>query len=254
MKRDYILYSELICLFLIGCTQTEKVKKVSELLLSAGQHSQDFTKTVSKTLSCRYLLFLPEGYGQKQKWPMIMFLHGSGQSGDDVNKVKEHGPPKIVEEQKEFPFILISPQCPKDQWWDDKIELLINLLDDIVSSYDVDTERIYLTGLSIGGYGTWALAATYPDRFAAIAPVCGGGSRAIAYRARNVPVWAFHGAKDQVVPLKESEDVIAAVKEFGGDAKLTVYPSAGHDAWTQTYENQELYDWFLKHRKNSETE
>ncbi len=255
MKRDYILYFELICLFLIGCTETEKVKMVSEPILSAVQHSQDFAKTVSKTLSCRYLLFLPEGYGQKkQKWPMIMFLHGAGQSGDDVNKVKEHGPPKIVEKQKDFPFILVSPQCPKDEWWYDKIELLINLLDDIVSRYDVDTERIYLTGLSIGGYGTWALAAAYPDRFAAIAPVCGGGSRAIAYRVKDIPVWAFHGAKDEVVPLKESEEAVTAIKEFGGDARLTVYPDAGHDAWTQTYENQEFYDWFLKHRKNSKTE
>lgn len=261
MKRDCIFYLEgrwkrlLTCLLLIGCNQSEKVRTVSEPVLSAGQHSQSFSKTVSKILGCRYLLFLPEGDGRKeQKWPMIMFLHGAGQSGDDVNKVKELGPPRIVERQKEFHFILISPLCPKDQWWYDKIELLISLLDDVVSRYDVDTERIYLTGLSIGGYGTWDLAGAYPDRFAAIAPVCGGGSRAIAYRSRNIPVWAFHGAKDQVVPLKESEDVIAAVKDFGGDAKLTVYPDVGHDAWTQTYENQELYDWFLKHRKNSETE
>ena len=101
---------------------------VSKPILPASQHSQDFVKTVSKTLGCRYLLFLPEGYTRKkQKWPMIMFLHGSGQSGDDVNKVKELGPPKIVERQKDFPFILVSPQCPKDEWWYDKIELLINL-------------------------------------------------------------------------------------------------------------------------------
>jgi predicted peptidase len=223
--------------------------------LPPGQHSQAFEKTITKSISCQYLLFLPTSYGEnEQRWPMIMFLHGAGQRGDDVNKVKEHGPPKIVENQKDFPFILISPQCPNDDWWPDKTEVLINLLDDVVSRYDVDTERIYLTGLSMGGYGTWALAGRYPDRFAAIAPVCGGGSFYMAYKLKDVPVWAFHGAKDDLIPLRESEDVVNFVKEFGGDARLTVYSDAGHDSWTQTYDNQELYDWFLKHRKSSKAE
>ena len=163
--------------------------------------------------------------------------------------MKKHGPPKIVEKQRDFPFIVVSPQCLAGDWWTEKNEVLINLLDDIVARYDVDTERIYLTGLSMGGYGTWALAYEYPKRFAAIVPICGGGKRFMAHKLKDIPIWAFHGAKDNVVPLKESEEMVNAVKKQGGDAKLTVYPNAHHDSWTVTYNNQELYDWFLKHRK-----
>ena len=157
------------------------------------------------------------------------------------------------EDEYDFPFIVVSPQCPAGDWWTDKVEVLIGLLDDIVSRYDVDTDRIYLTGLSMGGYGTWSLAAAHPDRFAAMAPICGGGKRFMAYRLNKVPVWAFHGAKDGVVPPKESEEMVTAIKARGGDAKLTVYPDAGHDSWTATYDNQELYDWFLKHRISDRT-
>lgn len=239
-----------VALFLVGCGQTEKIKMASDPVLSPGQHPQVFEKTITKTLSCKYLLFLPDGFSKKkQGWPMILFLHGAGERGSDLKKVKKHGPPKIVEKRKDFPFIVVSPQCPKDDWWTDKVEVLTHLLDDIVAKYDVDTERIYLTGLSMGGYGTWTLAAAYPDRFAAIAPICGGGKRIMALRLKDIPVWAFHGAKDRVVPLKESEEMVNAIKTRGGDARLTVYPDAGHDSWTVTYNNKELYDWFLKHRK-----
>lgn len=215
------------------------------------QRSQTFEKTITKTLGCQYWLFLPEGYGERQQqWPMILFLHGAGERGSDLKKVKKHGSPKIVENRKDFPFIVVSPQCPKDDWWTDKVEVLINLLDDIVARYDVDTERIYLTGLSMGGYGTWDLSCRYPERFAAIAPICGGGSLGRACNLKNVPVWAFHGAKDKVVPVARSAEMVNAVKACGGDAKLTVYPDTGHDCWTVTYDNKELYDWFLEHRKN----
>jgi len=237
-------------MFWSGCvTPKQRIVKFPPAL-SPGQHSQAFKKTITRTVSCQYLLFLPEGYGEKKQcWPMILFLHGAGERGNDLRKVKKHGPPKIVEKKKDFPFIVVSPQCPKDDWWTEKVEVLINLLDDIVARYDVDTERIYLTGLSMGGYGTWALAAAYPDRFAAIAPICGGGKRLMAHRLEDVPVWAFHGAKDKVVPVKESEEMVNAIKARGGNAKLTVYPDAGHDSWTETYNNKKLYDWFLKHRK-----
>jgi len=249
MKSSYV-YLVAMALFLIGCAQMKKVKTKSDPVLSPGQHCQVFEKIITKTLSCQYLLFLPAGYGEKQqRWPTILFLHGAGERGSDLNLVKKHGPPKIVENKKDFPFIVVSPQCPQGQWWPEKVEVLINLLDDIVSRYKVDKERIYLTGLSMGGYGTWTLAAAYPERFAAIAPICGGGQRYAADRLKDVPVWAFHGAKDPLVPLRESEEMVNAIKARGGDAKLTIYPDAGHDSWTVTYDNQELYDWFLKHRK-----
>ena len=133
--------------------------------------------------------------------------------------------------------------------WTDKVYVCINLVDDIAARYKVDKKRIYLTGLSMGGYGTWALASAYPERFAAIAPICGGGSRIMSLRLKDIPIWVFHGAKDRVVPLEESEEMVNAIRKRGGDVKFTIYPDAGHDSWTESYNNQELYDWFLEHSK-----
>ncbi|MHC4242340.1 MAG: carboxylesterase family protein [Planctomycetota bacterium] len=215
------------------------------------QQSQKFEKKITKTVSCDYLLFLPEDYGKKrQRWPLMVFLHGAGERGSDLNKVKVHGPPKIVKNRKDFPFIVVSPQCPEGDWWTEKVEVLINLVDDIAARYKVDKKRIYLTGLSMGGYGTWALASAYPERFAAIAPICGGGSRIMSLRLKDIPIWVFHGAKDRVVPLEESEEMVNAIRKRGGDVKFTIYPDAGHDSWTESYNNQELYDWFLEHSKS----
>jgi predicted peptidase len=252
MKAVYLLCFALAASFLIGCAQTEKSEMKFSMLERGGQHSHTFNKTITKTLSCNYLLFLPEDYGREKKsWPLMLFLHGAGERGSDIEKVKVHGPPKIVQTKKDFPFIVVSPQCPEDEWWTDKTEMLINLFDDIVARYDVDTERIYLTGLSMGGYGSWALASKYPDRFAAVVPICGGGDPILARTLKDVPIWAFHGAKDSVVPVEESKRLVEAVNARGGNAKLTIYPDANHDSWTETYNNPKLYDWLLEHRRMS---
>jgi predicted peptidase len=252
MKAAYLLCFVLAASFLIGCSQTEKNEMKFSLLERGGQHSRTFDKTITKTLSCNYLLFLPEDYGREKKsWPLILFLHGAGERGSDIEKVKVHGPPKMVQTQKDFPFIVVSPQCPEGDWWTDKTELLINLLDGIVARYDVDTERIYLTGLSMGGYGSWALASKYPDRFAAVVPICGGGDRILARTLKDVPIWAFHGAKDSVVPVEESKELVEAINARGGNAKLTIYPDANHDSWTRTYDNPELYEWLIEHRRTN---
>ena len=248
MKAGYLTCSVFMSLLLIGCAQMEKSKMSP--VPPGSQHSQTFEKEITKTLSCNYLLFLPEDYGKKrQKWPLMLFLHGAGERGNVLNKVAVHGPPKIVKNKKDFPFILVSPQCPEGDWWTEKVEVLINLVDDIAARYKVDKKRIYLTGLSMGGYGTWALASAYPERFAAIAPICGGGSRIMSLRLKDIPIWVFHGGKDTVVPLEESEEMVNAIRKRGGDVKFTIYPDAGHDSWTESYNNQELYDWFLEHRK-----
>ena len=175
-------------------------------------------------------------------------------AGDDLNRVKAHGPAKIVEAGKDLPFIIVSPQCPAKQWWPVKVEVLMGLLDEIEEKYDVDPQRIYLTGLSMGGYGSWSLASMYPDRFAAVAPICGGGMPYLARNFKNLPVWAFHGAKDDVVPLQRSQEMVDAINNAGGNAKLTVYPDVDHDSWTETYDNPKLYEWFLKHRRAQRTE
>ena len=229
------------------------------LILGASVQTQEsITVAGGKKQTVSYLLYLPEGYQEKAdaKWPLMIFLHGAGERGDDLNRVKVHGPPKLVEQGKKLPFIVISPQCPRNQRWND--DALTALLDHACKELRVDTSRLYLTGLSMGGYGSWSLGLKLCDRFAAIAPICGGGSFIDTYVAsgargkalRSLGVWAFHGAKDTVVPLSESEKMVAALKKFGHpNPKLTVYPEARHDSWTKTYNNPELYEWFLKHRR-----
>jgi len=212
------------------------------------QHSQRFEHTITRTVGCDFLLFLPPGHDAGgRRWPLILFLHGAGERGSDLGLVKKHGPPKIVEQRPDFPFIVVSPQCPSGEVWDN--DALVELLDEVTGNYPVDEGRVYLTGLSMGGFGTWELACAHPSRFAAIAPVCGGGRGLLAHKLRGVPVWAFHGARDEVVPLAASQRMVDAVNAAGGNAKLTVYPDAGHDSWTETYANPALYDWFLKHRR-----
>jgi predicted peptidase len=217
---------------------------------TGGQSEKNFSKKITKVVDCNYLLYLPADYGKdsKKTWPLIMFLHGAGERGSKLGLLAKHGLPKMIAQGKNFDFIIISPQCPNDLWWPEQTDVLITLLDEVEKKYRVDTDRIYLTGLSMGGFGTWSLAQRYPNRFAAIAPICGGGEKYAGYRLKKVPVWAFHGAKDPVVPLVRSQEMVDAVKKAGGDAKLTVYPDAQHDSWTETYNNPELYEWFLSHR------
>lgn len=235
----------------------DKATNSPNMQAAPGEHCKVFEKTITKTLRSQYLLFLPANYAKKQqKWPLILFLHGAGERGDDLAMIKIYGPSKYVEQNVNFPFIIVAPQCPADHWWPNELEVLTNLLDDVVAQYDVDTERIYLTGLSMGGYGTWSLASEHPDRFAAIAPICGGGLPILEMnrcRLKDVPVWAFHGAKDDVVPLAKSKEMVEAVKSYGGNVKFTVYPDTDHDAWTRTYNNKELYDWFLQHHKTKKS-
>jgi predicted peptidase len=212
-----------------------------------------FETKITRTIRLPYLLHLPPGYGKnrRRKWPLILFLHGAGQRGYEVEEIKKHGIPKIVEQQADFPFITVSPQCPPEVWWVTKLEALNTLLDEVIAAYAVDTNRLYLTGLSMGGYGAWHLAAQYPERFAAIAPICGGGMELLGFpqkvcTLKKVPVWAFHGAQDTVVRPEESVKMVEALKACGGNVRLTIYPEAEHDSWTQTYDNPQLYRWFLR--------
>jgi predicted peptidase len=223
-----------------------------------AQMAKQFQFTKTEHFKVNYLLFLPKGYAATagKRWPMILFLHGAGERGTDVKKVATRGPGKYAGARPDFPFILVSPQCPERQIWSK--DVLLALLDDITSQYAVDTNRVYLTGLSMGGYGTWDLGLTYPEKFAAIVPICGGGQKISLLLSRrdkgpalkSLGVWAFHGGKDPVVPLEESQRMVDALKKEGiQDVKLTVYPEAQHDSWTETYRNPELYEWLLQHER-----
>lgn len=222
------------------------------------QTSNSFHRIFTVEQHLDYLQFLPKGYDpdRAEGWPLILFLHGAGERGADLQRVKWHGPTQFVEQHPDFPFILISPQCPDGLIWDDAS--LLGLLDEVIALHNVDTNRVYLTGLSMGGFGTWSLGLSHPERFAAIAPICGGGAPIrlrLADKQKQkavvkLPVWAFHGAKDPVVPLEESERMVSAIKALGGsEVKLTVYPEANHDSWTETYRNPGLFEWFLEQQR-----
>ena len=215
-----------------------------------NQTKESYSAEVSKKYSYHYLKYLPKEYDGKKKFPLLLFLHGAGERGSDLEKVTKHGPPKLIKQGKQFPFVVISPQCPKDTWWDANV--LDAMLDKIIESHAVDESRIYCTGLSMGGFGTWALGSTNPNRFAAFAPICGGGVDRTAFNAFEMwkkPVWVFHGDADKVVPLEESERMVKALRRRGGKPKFTIYKGVNHDSWTETYNNPKLYEWFLSHKK-----
>ena len=196
-----------------------------------------------------YLLYLPAGYGRDlvSQWPLILFLHGSEERGDDPVMVKEYGIPSWLDKRDDFPFIVVSPQCPTGLRWSPA--WINSLLDEVEAKLRVDDSRVYLTGFSMGGYGTWDTAAAYPDRFAAIAPIAGGGNEQLAGRLKDMPIWAFHGEQDVNVPVSESISMVEAVKPYSDEVKLTIYPDMTHDVWTKTYQNADLYSWFLAHSK-----
>src|SRR5579862_3823410 len=229
---------------------------------SLVQSPEEFNFQQTQKAAVKYLLFKPKGYDEAsaKRWPLMLFLHGAGERGSNVWKVATHGPPKNVAQNPDFPFILVSPQCPDDEIWSN--DVLLGLLDDIIGRLKVDTRRVYVTGLSMGGYGTWDLGLSHPERFAAIVPICGGGdyitgllsARDKAQAVKTLGLWAFHGAKDPVVPVSESERMVGLLKRYGAqDVKLTIYPEAEHNSWTRAYDDPELYKWMLAHKRGTAT-
>ena len=217
----------------------------------AGQSPQRFAATVRKRVSYRYLLYLPKAYAAEpeRRWPLLLFLHGSGERGADLARVRTHGPPKWLDGRDDFPFVVVSPQCPEGARWE--ADALAALLDDVTRRLRVDPDRVTVTGLSMGGRGTWDLAMSFPGRFAGIAPVCGGALPDRACRLKGVPVRSYHGAKDGVVPLAESQTVVEAVRKCGGAAELVVDPEATHDSWTAAYSDPGLWEWLLARRRGA---
>lgn len=197
-----------------------------------------------------YLLYQPPTYDAdpSASWPLLVFLHGSGQRGTDLEVVAMSGPPLMIEQGRDFPGVVVSPQC-SGSWWDSAaLEAFIH---DLIVRYRIDPDRVYLTGLSMGGYGTWDLAVRHPETYAAIAPLCGAGTPSLGYRLIDLPVWAFHGALDATVPVAGTQDMIAAIRQAGGHPQVTIYPDLGHDVWTVTYANNDLYTWlFAQDRAN----
>ena len=211
-----------------------------------------FEKTITKTLSYDYLVWQPRDYGKGKKVPLLIMLHGSGSCGHDLSKLRDTQVLKYAATHPDFPFMVVLPQSPSEKdWW--SLETLDAWLDDVMSKYDVDPDRVYLTGISMGAYGVWDWACHRPDRFAAIAPLAGEGNDDLAAELKHVPVWAFHGARDTAVSPAEEVRMVDAVNRTGGSAKLTMYPDLGHNIGTRTYSSPELYAWLLEHRRSHES-
>ena len=211
-----------------------------------------FVTDVTIEVELNYLLYLPSDYSYSKKvYPLVLFLHGAGERGEDINFVEVHGIPKLIKMGKEFPFITIAPQCPFDRWWSDKVfvKALISLIEKTKTQYNVDDSRIYATGLSMGGYGTLAIAMERPDLFAGIIPICGGGDLKKIGRLEHMPIWLFHGDADTVVPIENSTKIYDVLKPINNNIKITNYENIGHDSWTQTYDNNDIYEWLLNHNK-----
>lgn len=236
-----------VALLMSGCAHASSVHASEPHV--AGQHPQEPVDTDGY----RYQLFLPTGAVSdattdgERSWPLLIFLHGSGERGDDIEKVKAHGPPKIADADPSFPFILVSPLLPTEEDWD--LAKLDRIVDRAVASLPVDRSRIYLTGLSRGGHATWRWAASEAGRFAAIAPVAGRGDPQTACAIKDLPVWALHGDRDDVVEPEGSFAMARAIRACGGrQSRLTIYPDLGHNAWDPAYADPELYFWLLSHR------
>lgn len=217
--------------------------------LAAKPRTTALTSTLRSKL--HYLLFKPKAYTAKGAGvPLIVFLHGSGERGADLNKVKAWGPPAITEKDPDFPFMVVSPQLADGESW--HAAALKAMLDDVLATYNVDRKRVYLTGLSLGGFGAWDFAMRYPTYFAALAPICGWGHTRMVGNLRDLPTWVFHGKKDTAVPEEESARMVDALKAAGGNVKYTMLPEAGHiDAWVHAYGEAGLFDWFLQQRRRA---
>jgi predicted peptidase len=237
--RILFLLSLFILIFLIP------IKTRSQ---NRSQLESRFNGTYKENVEVNYLLYFPKDYLEDKSLPLILFLHGAGERGDDLKLVTKQGIPKLIEEGKDFPFVVVSPQCPTDKKWNTKA--LIALIDEIISKHNIDEDRIYVTGLSMGGNGTWRLAAEIADRLAAVIPICGWSDPFDICSLGNLPVWAFHGAKDLIVPATSSQVLVDRINYCKGNAKITIYPDAGHDSWTETYNNPEIYEWLLSHSKS----
>lgn len=201
-----------------------------------------------KDQKIQYLLIFPAGYTQTaNQWPMLLFLHGSSLRGQNLELVKEYGPTWVAERRADFPCVVLAPQCSEGEDWENKADMLAALLDDVLQRHRIDRDRVYLTGVSMGGRGTWYLACQHPEYFAAIAPLAAAKPIIPAVWKQqmiSMPVWAFHGEKDTLAPLTNDEAMIDALRNQGGNPRFTILPNQGHNI-AGVYKNQELYDWFL---------
>jgi predicted peptidase len=197
-------------------------------------------------------LKLPKGYAeQTKKYPLVIYLHGGSQKGRDLNKLKTYGLPKLISEGKEYDFIFAAPQCPDSLYWSSE-NWFDSLFADLKNKYRIDTNRVYLTGFSMGGYGVFIVGMDFPDKFAALVPISGGCNDSDTTRIGNlkdIPIWAFHGVIDKRIPISETERIVNALKKCNGNIKFTRFEDKGHMIYTLYETNPEIFEWMLKQKK-----
>ncbi len=229
--------------------------------ISVAQDFAEFDKLTYQTSqdTLLYRLLKPKEVKENQRYPLVIFLHGSGERGNDNIITLNYITPLFLEEKNrnEFPCFLMVPQCPASEKWTypdwyqeprEPIRTVVKLIDSLSVLPFIDNTRIYITGLSMGGYGTWYLLTRFPNKFAAAIPICGGGDPHQVDNFKHVPIWAFHGAKDDVVQPDQSRKMVKALKKSGGNPKYTEYKKAGHDSWTKAYQEPELLPWLFSNR------
>jgi len=226
--------------------------------LSLSSFKPNVNRPVSSDLQASealpYRLMSPVKTKPGERYPLLVFLHGAGEKGDE-NQTQLLGLPEQMAEsawRKRFPCFLLAPQCPAQSYWTNLDHELLDLIRDVMRRHPVDPERVYLTGLSMGAYGCWDLAVKEPELFAAVVPICGGGEPASANRLVNIPVWAVHGDADRAVPVEQSRTMISAIREAGGHPRYTELNGIGHDSWTQTYRDPNgVLQWMFEQRNGS---
>jgi predicted peptidase len=222
---------------------------------AAGEKGHGFLTRVHQDpdgKEAKYVLFIPYDYTGEKPYPLILFLHGLGESGADGHKQVEVGlGPAIKRQESTFPFITIFPQSQKRTWQAGSTDAkrALSILEEVQKQYRVDPQRIYLSGLSMGGYGTWSLAMAEPQRWAAMVPICGGGDARQAAKIKDIPCWCFHGAADKVVNVERSRAMIKALEASGGKPKYTEYPGVGHKSWDEAYATPDLFTWLSEQKR-----
>ncbi len=218
------------------------------------RHSQWIRLPWGRKVESGYLVYLPTAYPESdRKWPLVLVLHGSGESGSDLDRLAAHGLPGRACET-DMPFVVLAPQCPrKDDWtYRGQQRRLIELVDTVVSEYRIDPDRIYAIGYSMGGYAVWDLATAHPQRFAAVVPICGRGNPSRAATIKHLPIWVFHGERDEAISVAASREMVEALRKCGSAVRYTEYPNAGHDVWTRTFADPEFIEWLVAQKREEQ--
>lgn len=259
----------LVAILFLGLNSTTALAQESKPLTDPNKLFEPRSYADQDGNVLNYRLLKPLEYDPTEKYPLVLFLHGAGERGDDNAAQLKHGMQDFCEpgRREKMKCYVLAPQCPKNQKWADvdwtqdhvalpdsistSLRLVFEVLDSMVEDAAIDKNRIYITGLSMGGYGTWDAIYRRPDFFAAALPICGGADPKTAEKIKHIPIWCFHGDKDRAVRVQFSRDMIDALKKAEGEPKYTEYPGVGHDSWTRTYANPEVHEWlFSKRRMN----